>query len=75
MSDLTNLSEDARTLLIELLEKEQAHLSTGGSVPARSHSWDKSRRQEIIGQLLWQLRTAHPERLSTLIADGSLSRG
>ena len=32
MSDLTNLSEDACALLMEVLEKEQRYLSEGGGI-------------------------------------------
>lgn len=76
MSDLTNLSEDACALLMEVLEKEQRYLSEGGSIQTGGRPVDKSRRQEIIGHLLWQLRTADLKpHLSERIVDGSLSRG
>jgi hypothetical protein len=61
MSDLTNLSEDECALLMELLEKEQQELKPGFATGRRSsRPGNKSRRREVVGQLLWRVRVACP---------------
>lgn len=57
MADLTNLSEEECALLIELLE-DARHGAKRAAGPPQSPGRlkDKSRRQEVLGRLLWHVR-------------------
>ena len=61
MSDLTNLSEDECALLMDLLEREQQELKPEFATRQKpSRLADKSRRRDVVNQLLWRVRVACP---------------